>query len=110
MKKVKFRNMWVQVLLVIVTFGLYGFYWFYQTADELKIVANDSEASPVLWTILLFIPLLNFYALYKYSELYEKVCTEKINKWIIFILSFSFVPAVWFLVQKDMNNLAQQPH
>ncbi|MBC7466490.1 MAG: DUF4234 domain-containing protein, partial [Bdellovibrio sp.] len=81
----------------------YMVYWFYQTAQELKIISKDSEASPTLWTLLLFVPFGNIYSYYKYSELFAKVGTEKTNKWILFILWFFFCPAVWFLVQKDLN-------
>lgn len=109
MSEVKYRNMWVQVLLIIVTFGLYAIYWFYQTTSELKTIAKDSEAAPTLWTVLLFIPFGNIYSWYKHSELYEKVCTEKINKWVLFLLWLCFSPAIWFLVQRDLNKLAIKP-
>jgi TRAP-type uncharacterized transport system fused permease subunit len=99
--------MGVQVLLVIVTFGIYVLYWFYQTSQELKIVSKDEEASPTLWTILLFVPFGALYSYFKFAELYSKVGTEKINKWIIYILWFCFSPAVWFLVQRDLNTWAE---
>ena len=109
MAGVKYRNMGLQILLFVVTFGFYSIYWFYQTAVELKTVAQDTEASPGLWTVLLFIPLANLYAWFMYCELFEKVGTEKINKWILLILAFFFVPALWFLVQRDLNNWAAKP-
>jgi hypothetical protein len=102
------RNMIVQVLLMIVTFGLYGIYWFWSSSDQLKYVTKDESASPVLWTVLLFVPFGCLYSYYCYSEIYEKVGTEKINKWILFILWFFFSPAVWFLVQRDLNRWAEQ--
>lgn len=103
---IKNRNMGVQILLVIVTCGIYAIYWFYQTATELKSIANDQEASPALWTVLLFIPFGAFFSYYKYSELYEKVSSEKFNLWVLFILWFVFSPAVWFIVQMDLNKRA----
>ena len=106
--QIKNRNMGLQVLWAILTLGLYIIYWFYQTANELKYVAKDDEAKPTLWTILLFIPLGNLYSYFMYSELYEKVATEKINKWILFILWLFFSPAIWFLVQRDLNKWASQ--
>ena len=109
MSEVKFRNMGIQILLMIITFGFYGIYWFYQTATELKTVAKDNEASPTLWTVLLFVPIGNIYAYFKYSELYEKVGTEKVNKWILLILWIFFSPAIWFLVQRDLNKLVSKP-
>ncbi|KAB2879969.1 DUF4234 domain-containing protein [bacterium] len=107
--QVKKRNMVAQVFLVIITLGIYAIYWFYQTASELKGIANDPEASPGLWTVLLFIPFGAFYSYYKYGELYEKVSTEKMNRWLLFVLWLVFSPAVWFLVQMDLNKRAEIP-
>jgi hypothetical protein len=104
--QVKYRDMWVQVLIFIVTIGIYAIYWFYQTAMELKGLARDHDAEPALWTVLLFIPFAAIYSHYKYSQLYEKVSTEKLNKWILFILWIVFSPAVWFIVQTELNKKA----
>jgi hypothetical protein len=98
--------MGVQVLLMIVTIGIYSIYWFHQTATELKWLANDPDAKPGLWTVLLFIPIANFYALYKYSELFQEVGAEHLNRWLIFLLFIVFPPAVWFVVQSDLNKRA----
>ena len=108
MGSIKNRNMGVQVLLMIVTFGIYSIYWFYQTASEIKIVSKNEEAKPGLWTILLFVPFGSFYSWFMYSEMFEKIGTEKINKWILFILWMFFPPAIWFLVQRDLNNWSQK--
>ncbi len=108
MNSVKKRNMAIQVLLMVVTLGLYSIYWFYESALELKFIAKDEEASPVLWTVVLFIPLGAIYSHYKYSELFEKISTEKINKWIVFVLWLVFCPAVWFIVQRDLNMYADK--
>lgn len=103
---IKYRNMFAQVLLLIVTFGIYGIYWFYQTACELRAQAKDEAASPGLWTVLLFIPLAHIYAHYKYGELYEKVSRDHLNQWIMFILWMIFPIAVWFIVQGELNSRA----
>ena len=104
---VKKRNMWAQVGLVIVTLGIYCIYWFYQTASEMKYLTNDAEASPGLWTVLLFIPFGAIYSHYKYGQLFEKASSEKFNRWIIFLLWFVFAPAVWFIVQTELNRRTQ---
>jgi hypothetical protein len=104
---VKRRDMVVQVLLFIITCGIYGIYWFYQTAVEMKNLANDTDASPGLWTVLLFIPLIGFYSHYKYSDLYEEIASDHLNRWILFILWIVFCPAVWFIVQTELNRKAE---
>ena len=103
---IKRRDMLVQVLLFCITFGLYGIYWFYQTTVEMAEVAHDTEVSAGLWTVLLFIPIVGFYSHYKYSELFEDVASDHLNKWILFILWIVFCPAVWFIVQMDLNKKA----
>ncbi|MFN2469207.1 MAG: DUF4234 domain-containing protein [Gaiellaceae bacterium] len=35
------RSVGLVVLLYIVTFGIYGLYWFYKTHEEMKIYAKD---------------------------------------------------------------------
>jgi hypothetical protein len=103
---VKYRNMWGQVGLMIVTIGIYAIYWFYQTATELKYLSKDQSASPGLWTVLLFIPFAGLYSYYKYGELFQKVGSESLNRWILFLLWIVFSPAVWFIVQTDLNRKA----
>jgi Domain of unknown function (DUF4234) len=103
---IKKRNMAAQVFLAIITLGIYSIYWFYQVSVEMKELANDTQASPALWTVLLFIPLGGFYSYYKFSEIYEKVSAEHFNKWLLFVLYLVFCPAVWFIVQTDLNKRA----
>lgn len=104
--QVKHRNMWAQVFLMIVTVGFYAIYWFYQTAMELAALAEDHEAAPTLWTILLFVPFGAIYSYYKYCQLYEKVSSEQMNRWLLFLLWIIFSPAVWFIVQMELNKRA----
>ncbi|HUV30633.1 MAG TPA: DUF4234 domain-containing protein [Acidobacteriota bacterium] len=104
--QVKYRNMWGQVGLMIITLGIYSIYWFYQTAVELKGLAKAHSAEPALWTILLFIPFANLYSYYKYSDLYEFVSSDHFNRWIMWLLWICFSPAVWLIVQLELNRRA----
>jgi len=104
--QVKYRNMWSQVGLMIITLGFYSIYWFHQTAVELAALANDRRAEPALWTILLFIPLAGLYSHYKYAELYEVVSANRFERWILWLLWVVFSPAVWLIVQSDLNRRA----
>ncbi|HEY6435842.1 MAG TPA: DUF4234 domain-containing protein [Ignavibacteriaceae bacterium] len=105
---VKKRNMAAQVGLMIITFCIYAIYWFFKISEEMKFVGKDSEASPGLWTVLLFIPIANIWVYYKFSELYEKISADHFNKWLLFVLWLVFSPAVWFIVQNEMNKKALQ--
>lgn len=111
---VKYRDMWLQVFIFIITLGIYSIYWFYVTAVEMKGLARDNNAEPGLWTVLLFVPFANLYSYYKHGELYEKISSEHLNRWILFILWIVFSPAVWIIVQSELNrkatfNLPVQP-
>lgn len=103
---IKHRSMLTQVFLMVITVGIYGVYWFYQTTVEMKNLSKDSDVSPGLWTVLLFVPLGFVYSHYKYSELFEDIGDEHLNMWILFILWIVFCPAVWFIVQLDLNKKA----
>ncbi|HXN81529.1 MAG TPA: DUF4234 domain-containing protein [Myxococcales bacterium] len=100
------RSMLAQVVLFCVTFGIYSIYWFYAVVCELQEATGDSEASPALWTVLLFVPFANIYSLYKFSELYEKWSPDRFNRWLLFVLWLVFSPAVWFIVQSELNRAA----
>jgi hypothetical protein len=107
MVEVKERNMIVQVLLMIVTFGMYGIYWFYVTCQELVGLSGNTSVSPGVLTILLFVPIANLWAWYKYAELFETVSRDDMNRWVVFLLVLVFSPAVWFIVQTELNKRAQ---
>ena len=100
--------MFMQVLLFIVTLGLYGVYWFYVTLKELH-VANGKSDSAALWTLLAVIPIANLFAWWHYSMEYELFSNRKYPGIAIFILWIVFSPVVWFLVQSDLNKEAGTP-
>lgn len=104
MPRIKFRSMPLQVLLFIVTFGIYGLYWFYQTAMEMREATGDYNSSPALWLILLFIPFGSLFSFYFYSELFEKWSNESFNRWLLWVIWVIFSPAVWFIVQSELNR------
>lgn len=105
---IKKRNMLGQVGLMFITFGIYSIYWFYKISEEMKYVGKDMQASPGLWTVLLFVPFAGLWSYYKFSELYEKVSSDHFNKWILWLLWVVFAPVVWFIVQSEMNKKADQ--
>jgi magnesium-transporting ATPase (P-type) len=103
---VKYRSMGKQVGLMIVTLGFYSIYWFYQTACELAYLDKDESANPGLWTILLFVPFGAIFSWYFYCGLYERMTMGQMNRWLLFVLYIVFVPAVWFIVQTELNKRA----
>ena len=104
---IKKRNLLVQVILMIVTLGIYALYWYYVTAEEMARY-KKTDASPALLLILLFVPIISLWSIYKYSELYETFTDGAFNKWVLFLLWLVFSPAVWFIVQTKLNELADK--
>lgn len=102
---IKYRNMVMQVILYIITLSIYGIYWFYATLKELHR-ANGSDEGAGLWTLLVIIPIANLFALWRYAHQYTQFVGEKYPGIAIFILFLVFAPAVWFLVQRDLNRAA----
>ena len=105
---IQWRNMPMQVLLAVITVGIYAIYWFYVTSKEM-VEYKHLGGNPTLWTILLFIPWANFYAHYKQGEAVEALTDGAFSKWVIFILWLVFSPAVWFITQSELNKRAIQP-
>ena len=100
--------MMVQVVIFIVTLGLYGIYWFYVTLKEMHI-ANGKDDGVGGWTVLAIIPLANLFAWWHYAMEYEQFSNRKYPGIAIFILWVVLSPVVWFLVQSDLNNVASAP-
>ncbi|MCH8298343.1 MAG: DUF4234 domain-containing protein [Chloroflexi bacterium] len=104
---IKKRNMLMQVVLVVITLGIYPIYWFHATLKELHI-ANGNDEGAGKWTIFLFIPILNYFAAWHYAS----ECTEfnggKYPTILIFLFWIVFSPIVWFLVQTDLNKAADR--
>ena len=104
---IKYRNMVMQVILVIVTFGIYALYWYYVTLGELHRANSRTEGSG-MWTFLSLIPIAQYFAYWHHSNEYTEFVDEKYPALGIFILWIAFSPAVWFLVQSDLNRAANR--
>jgi hypothetical protein len=105
---IKYRNMFIQVILYIITLGIYGLYWFYVTFEELTTANGKNEGTGCLWTFLLLVPIANLFSWWKHSMEYAEFVDDKYPVIALFILWIVFTPAVWFLVQMDLNRAARR--
>lgn len=104
---IKYRNMFLQPILVIITLGIYGIYWFHVTLGELQRANNRGpEAGHWKWTIFFCIPLIDFFSFWRYAGEYSYFVRDKYPRALIFVLWILFFPAVWFMVQLDLNRAA----
>ncbi len=104
---IKRRNMWMQVVLTIITLGIYTIYWFHVTLGEMYRANGTEDRRRWLWTILYIFPIAQLFAYWHQGYEYDKFISSKYPGIAIFILWILFPPAVWFLVQRDLNAAAE---
>ena len=107
----KKRNLIVTLILLFVTIGIYGLYWFYSTADEL-IKYNNRGGNPLAWLIMALIPILNLVAIWFHASALETASRKAMgdrsstSAVLLFILWIIFPPAGLLVSQATLNNLA----
>jgi len=88
-------------LLVLVS-QIYFVYWYYKTSLEIR---NRGYNIPIF--ILYFIPLANFYWLWKYSEAVEGVTKSKLQAVVVFLVNFlAGIPIAPLILQYYYNNVS----
>ncbi|MFP3256323.1 MAG: DUF4234 domain-containing protein [Candidatus Nanopusillus acidilobi] len=97
----KERNILLIYILGFVTFGIYIFYWLYETKKELEELGADIPSF-----ILYFIPIVNIYWLYKYTKGWTYV-TKKDDVVLYFLLFYFLGIVMPYLVQKSLNQIAE---
>ena len=109
---IKRRNVVMVPILWLITLGIYGLVWFYQTSDEL-IRYNKKSDNPVLWLVLALIPGLNLIAIWFHAQAIEYMGTEVgkkgFNGILLFILWFVPIPFLvgMILSQWQLNKHAE---
>jgi hypothetical protein len=97
----KERNILLVYILSFITLGIYYLYWLYKTKNELNELGANIPSF-----ILYFIPIVNIYWLYRYTEGWAHV-TKKDNAVIYFILFLLVGIIKPYLVQRDLNEIAR---
>jgi len=89
----------LQVVLSIVTFGLYSLYWTYKTAQQLDQGTNR-DLTPILGAI----PLANIISFWQISDAAEAVTDQ--SQIVLFVLFLVLAPLSWFWIQSGINDVA----
>jgi len=97
----KERNILLVYILGFVTLGIYFLYWMYKTKNELNELGANIPSF-----ILFFIPIVNIYWLYRYTEGWAYVTKkdDAILYFIVFLFVYIIMP---YLVQRDLNEIAR---
>ena len=80
-----------------------------RTPDVHELVVNRQQSeSAALRAILLFVPLINFSALWKQAAVIDGAANTELNKTAMFVLAIVFCPAYWLIVQSELNSRSGQ--
>ena len=92
----------VMVLIFsIITFGIYGLYWYVKT----KLEMNDSGAQiPTAWLII--IPIISIWWTWKFCEGVDQVTDGKMSGPVAFILLFLVGSIGAAIIQSSLNRVA----
>ncbi|MDQ0193932.1 DUF4234 domain-containing protein [Paenibacillus wynnii] len=71
-----YQPVWQFALLSILTFGVYDIYWYYKNWTRIKAY-KFLNFSPQLRTVGLFIPIYNFFLIYKTHKEYRDLIKER---------------------------------
>ena len=113
---IKRRDIGIMVALWIMTLGLYGLVWLYNTSDELSQYNKKSD-NPLAWVILALIPPLNVFVIWWHVRAVSGITPRGAKKGIsenaLFLLWFPWLPVVptvgAILSQMQMNKRATAP-
>ena len=104
----KVRNPITGIILSIVTCGIYGIYWLYCMATEIAKFKDENESGLVDAILMILIPFVGFFLSEKKlaTACAEKGIEHKDNSILYLILGLVFPIANFYLMQTDLNNLA----
>jgi hypothetical protein len=88
-------------LLPLVTFGIYGLVWFYKTKEEMV-----SKGAEIPTFILVFIPIISLFWLWKYCLGVEKVTGGETSAAVAFLLLFFLGTIGMALLQSNFNKVS----
>lgn len=95
----KNRNVLAVIFLPFITFGIYALYWFVKTKGEL-----NNKGAEIPTAILIIVPLVNIYWMWKYFEGAEKVTGGKTNGILMFVLALFVTSLIPMALCQDAYN------
>lgn len=111
---IKKRNIATQIILSIITFGIYGLYWFIMLTDESNDLADEKTASGGMAVLLTLITcgIYIFYwnykmgqKLYQAGKKYNKSISDNSVLYVVLSL-FGLSLVNYCLIQDDLNKFS----
>lgn len=108
---VKQRNIALCIVFSILTFGIYGLYWFVKITDELNSLSNNNKSAGGAMAILFCILTCGIYGLYWYykqGQKIDEITNNNGNTGIVYLLLGLFGLGIipYCLMQSTLNQYA----
>ncbi len=109
----KEKNIIVQIILTLVTCGVYGFFWLASMGDEIAEICPE-EYNTRGWTVVLYTLLTcGIYSLiwtYQAGKMLAKVNANKTDNSVLYIVlsCVGLQLVAWYMVQDELNKLNAQ--
>ena len=97
------RSVVAVIVLSLITFGIYGIYWFVATKNEM---VYRGASIPTGWLVI--IPILNIYWMWKWSEGVDHVTQGKLSAAVTFLLVFLLGVIGVAIVQASFNKTEER--
>jgi hypothetical protein len=93
------RTVTEMIVLMVITLGIYALYWLYVTKEEL-----NSNRAQLPTFFLFFIPLANFYFMYKFAEAFCAIVLRNKSQSVAYFLLLVFLLPVGELILQSQIN------
>ena len=105
---IKRRTAILVPVLFILTLGIYGLYWFYQTSSEMINHNKQENENPFVWLIFALLPVINLFAIWKHTQAVELMTEKKVSGVLLFLLWLIpiFIPVALVWTQLELNKRA----
>lgn len=106
----RIRSTGLGILLFIVTFGIYGWYWFYATHDEMKRHTGTGIGGGIALLLAILIGAVSpFLSSHEVGKLYENAgrpgpVSALTGLWVIPGFLLLVLPIVWFVKTNGALN------
>ena len=90
-------------VLTIITFGIYGLVWYVITKGEM-----NRRGARIPTALLIIIPLVNIYWMWKFCEGVEKVTRGGLSGPVAFLLIFFLSVIGMAIVQNSLNKVPRK--
>lgn len=99
---VKERDPIMVIVYTMLTCGIYGLYWLFETSKELVELGAEL---PNIWFII--IPGLNIYYMYIYLQEWHRIVKYEQDFMMVLIIGLIFSPIVMYWIQEELNKLVK---